>query len=129
MSNIDHELQAHFDALRAEDQAALPAFGSMVQGIASAPTATPLRRAARAGWWLAAAGVLIASTTLLVRRTSRPHEDVNAVLRDTAMLRRLSSWTSPTDGLLQMPNTLRITPRVLDSADRLPTIHRSSRRK
>jgi hypothetical protein len=128
----EHDLQADFDALRQRDRERLPAFDSILHAVSSAAQSpAPARSGAwhhqKATWWLAAAGVLVAVSALLVHRTARSRSDVDAVLGDTAMLRRLSVWSAPTDGLLQLTDVV-ITSSTYGGAARSPSGRHSSTR-
>jgi hypothetical protein len=125
VSSIDEELRAHFDDLRAEDRARAPEFSALWQEAGSGKrqaasggqdrTAAPLQGwRARPVWLLAAAASVVIAATVLVQRAQRLEVTSDGALADSVSY--LTSWTSPTDGLLRMSQrTNRSSPSLLGS--------------
>jgi hypothetical protein len=97
----DDEVRAHFDSLRAEDRAGAPKFTTLRSEAERSGHAPPTRSRIRAVWWLAAASAIIAAT-LLVQRARRGDDLSDAALAASMPHPSITSWTSPTDGLLRM---------------------------
>lgn len=92
----DDELRAHFDDLRAEDDAAAPAFDP--------PRPVTVPRRLRRSVWLGAAAMIAVAAGLVALR-ARAHRKPVTVQIDPSVL----TWTSPTDGLLQAARQLTST--------------------
>jgi hypothetical protein len=109
----DHELRAHFDALRATDERDAPGFRAVLDRAApTAPDATRLRARLRLGAALAIAAAIVLAAGLTLTSPRR-----NFVAEP------LSAWTSPTASLLHTPGSeLLASPSLVPSAlDHLTT--------
>jgi hypothetical protein len=105
VSPNDDEVRAHFDDLRAEDRAVAPEFSALwseaERRAHAPPTRSRMRSRMRVAWWLAAASAIIAAT-LLVQRARRRDTLSDAAIAGSMPYPNVTSWTSPTDGLLRM---------------------------
>jgi hypothetical protein len=111
--NPDDDLRAQFDARLGVERMAVPDFRSLIdRAECRADVRQQSRR--RSGAWvalsLAAAAVVVLATGLVVHRT-----------RERSSIQALSTWRSPTAGLLRTPGTALLQPRdvftsVLDGA-------------
>lgn len=123
MSSFDDETRAHFDDLRAEDSAHAPEFAALWRDAERRASAPASSTRVRGMWWAAAASALIAATVLARRG---PHEKGTggAAVADTTGVPSITSWTSPTDGLLRMSqHMIRTSPSILGSVlDGVPTL-------
>ena len=112
---VDRDLRARFQQLRSEDGASAPDFRSMIAEAQKAePDVTPIHTHRRWRRWTAIGGGLAAAAAaalLLVVPDNSSDQDfaelVNAYAANTA-------WTSPTDGLLDLPGSevLRTVPSI-----------------
>jgi hypothetical protein len=120
VSSIDEELHAHFDDLRAEDRRLAPEFSALWSaaeaGSGKREAASGPRLRARPVWSFAAAASFVIAAALLVQRTQRVEVANEAALADTVLYPNITSWRSPTDGLLRMSQrTTRTSPSILGS--------------
>jgi len=120
VSSIDEELRAHFDDLRAEDRMRAPEFSALWsaadEGSEKRQAGSGPRWRARPVWSFAAAASVVIAASLLVQRAQRVEVASDATLADTVLYPSITSWRSPTDGLLRMSQlTTRTSPSLLGS--------------
>jgi hypothetical protein len=113
----DHELRSAFAAMREHDAAHAPSFGALRDKERSSASALSLQHRIPGRKWarVAAAAVVVAALGIAaVRSTRRQRSDGRAPL--TPNTSSITSWRSPTRGLLQVPGgELLVTPSVYSS--------------
>ena len=104
MSNIDDDVQAHFDDLRAEDASHAPEFSALWRGAERQATVSvgprPRTRGVWAGVLMAAAASAVIIAALRVEQERRSDVVADATIADTVPHVSITSWRSPTAGLL-----------------------------
>jgi hypothetical protein len=130
MSSIDDEMRAQFDDLRAEDKSHAPEFSALLSGVAQ--HVNEPRRRTRAVWWFAAAASALVAATLVVQRVRQRDVILDSALAHT-IPSSITSWTSPTGGLLRTSQQTTITSpsirrSVLDGVVAPPGQLKSSKR-
>ena len=111
MSNIhDDELRARFAALRNHDSYAEPGFREMLveaERARTRPTPTP----SRVRWIAVAAGIVLGAALLIGK--ARQHNNARS---DIGEVPSITSWQSPTAGLLTTPSRALLDPPPLLSS-------------
>jgi hypothetical protein len=105
----DDDLRARFAELRDDDRAHAPEFGALWRRAELRAQTMARPRTLRVTWILAAAGIVV--TVGILFQQSRDVRTRGSISRAT-----ISSWRSPTAGLLRMPGVELFAPPAIFSS-------------
>lgn len=105
----DEDLRARFGELRDDDRAHAPEFGALWKRAELRAQTMARPRTLRAAWILAAAGIVMTAGILFQRSREVP-------ARGTTSGATISSWRSPTAGLLRTPGIELLAPPAIFSS-------------
>lgn len=103
----DEDLRARFAELRDDDRAHAPEFGALWRRAELRAQTTARPRTLRSAWILAAAGIVLTVGILFQRSREVPARISGATI---------SSWRSPTAGLLRTPGIELLAPPAIFSS-------------